>query len=157
MIRAAWQGLGTVAASGNDGQEGIIYPARDPVAVCVGATGLNDEKMSWSNYGPALKANGVVAPGNWILAGNKDGSWQRIAGTSAATPHVTGLVALLEDTVKQGWCERRFIFGGAKGANNPTELIGYGLIDCLSTYQIMLEEAENRGVLIEGMWRGGNL
>lgn len=143
MVAAAWQGMGTICAAGNDGQTPIIYPAKDPVAVCVGATGLNDTKMSWSNWGPALQLNGVMAPGNWILAGNKEGGWQRIAGTSAATPHVTGLVALLEDVVKQSWAERRFIFAGASQPIYPTEEMGHGLIDCLMAYQIMLEEVEN--------------
>ena len=137
MIRAAWQGMGTIAATGND-SNGIIYPAKHPICVCVGAVGLNGQKMSWSNYGPALKANGVMAPGNWILAGNKGGEWQRISGTSAATPYVTGLVALLLDL---SWAERHHIFESASLADAPTEEMGYGVIDVPAALQVMLDEA----------------
>ena len=139
MIRAGYQGLGTVCAAGNDGRVGIIYPARTAIAVCVGAIGTNCERAGWSNYGPALEANGVVAPGNWVLAGNKTGNWQRVKGTSIAAPYVTGILALLAE---RGWCIRQFLFEGASQPI-PDEYCGHGLVDAKKTLDIMLEAARN--------------
>lgn len=138
MELADVQGMGTVAAGGNDGVEGLIYPARNPVAVCVGAIAPNGQRAGWSNYGAALMTNGVLAPGEWVLAGNMYGGWQRVTGTSIAAPHVTGLVGLL---LGMKWCERRFIFEGASRSTTPDIYWGHGTIDARKSLDIMIKES----------------
>jgi len=137
MTIAGFQGMATVAAAGNDGRQGICYPARNPIAICVGASGTDNKRVSWSNYGPAMMANGVLAPGDWILAGNKSGTWSRVSGTSIATPMVTGTIALL---LEMGWCERRFIFDSARLVDswNSNWYEGHGLIDAYGALETMI-------------------
>jgi subtilisin len=136
---AASRGMSVVAAAGNDGQRGILSPARNDVAICVGGSGMSDERMSWSNYGPELKKNGVLAPGDWVLAGTRNGGWRRVSGTSIATPHVTGIFALLMQ-LRQFEREslRMFVFEGTLKADNPDEFSGHGVVNARKTLEAML-------------------
>lgn len=126
----ASSGVNVIAATGNEGKLGIFYPARNNVAICVGGSGTDNKRMSWSNYGSELKSNGVLAPGDWIHVANRDGQWQRVSGTSIATPHVTGIVALLLEV----GCDktdiiRKLIFDGASQSNNPDDFVGHGVVN----------------------------
>lgn len=130
MSIAASQGMSIIAASGNDGARGVMSPAREDVAVCVGASGTDDKRMSWSNYGPAMRSNGILAPGSWIMAGTKDGQWRRVSGTSIATPHVTGIFALLlQAKHSERESLRRFLFQSTSRPDNPDEFAGYGIVN----------------------------
>lgn len=138
---AASLGMSIVAAAGNDGQRGILSPARNDVAICVGGSGMSDERMSWSNYGSELKKNGVLAPGDWVLAGTRNGKWRRVSGTSIATPHVTGIFALLIQLrqLERGSL-RRFVLEGALKADNPDEFSGYGVVNARKTLEAVLSQ-----------------
>jgi len=58
-------GILVVAASGNDGQDGVIYPAAYDGVVAVGAVDAADQLASFSNFGAALD---LVAPGSGVLS-----------------------------------------------------------------------------------------
>jgi len=89
-----------VCAAGNDGSYGIDYPAAYPETIAVGAVTLDlfgrPIIASYSDYGPELD---VVAPGGGgarqILSTWINGTYYYSEGTSMATPHVTGIVALM--------------------------------------------------------------
>ncbi|HSV74088.1 MAG TPA: S8 family peptidase [Chthonomonadales bacterium] len=113
------KGVTIVAAAGNDGQEGIAYPAAYPE--CIAVTALDPEgRLAWySSWGPETA---ISAPGGDTRQSERRGILQNtlarprgsaasvqgggapvddyffFQGTSMATPHVAGVAALIVST-----------------------------------------------------------
>ncbi|MBR8646394.1 S8 family serine peptidase [[Brevibacterium] frigoritolerans] len=63
LKHAAAKNVMVVVASGNDGMEGLSYPASSKYAISVSATNALDLVSDYSNYGSKLD---MVAPGTAI-------------------------------------------------------------------------------------------
>ena len=126
VLYAIEKGCIVVAASGNDYAGRIRYPARFPEVIAVGASNRSDQVADWSNYGANLD---VVAPGDSMWTTSGASGYDRVSGTSFATPFVSGVCALLghrNPAIKQHEAEAWL---QSHAVSIHVERDGYGRID----------------------------
>lgn len=91
-------GVTVVAAAGNDGCDCMVYPARYPEVIGVGALDTSNSYAGFSSYGTSLD---ILAPGTSMTsptftAANQTSAYASgINGTSFATPLTAGLLTTL--------------------------------------------------------------
>lgn len=83
----------SVSAGNSSADACNVSPARTPGAITVGASDINDNEASFSNFGECLDvyAPGVGITSAWI---GSDTATATISGTSMSAPHVAGVAAL---------------------------------------------------------------
>jgi len=109
-----------VAAAGNDGRNNDVTPSYPdgydlPSILAVAATDHEDGLAWFSNYGRQTVHLG--APGVDILSSTPGNNYELYSGTSMATPHVSGLAALLaaQDAGRDWRALRNLMLAGADG------------------------------------------
>ncbi|MFL5886741.1 MAG: S8 family serine peptidase [Thermoleophilaceae bacterium] len=130
--RALDAGVVVVAAAGNDGLPICEQPSGNGRLLCVGAVDKRGLRSFYSSFGVGV---GVMAPGGStlpftnedIVSTWNDGSYQELAGTSQATPHVAGVAALLVSLGLRGQSVVDRIAATAKPGNATT--LGAGIVD----------------------------
>ncbi|MFC7080086.1 S8 family serine peptidase [Halorussus caseinilyticus] len=121
-------GVVLVGAAGGSGPctDCVGYPAAYSEVVAVGATNENDGLASFSSQGPEVE---VVAPGTNITTVDPDGSCITLSGTSMATAHASGVLALLMGAGYTNTGARTRLRDTAEDLGLPSDEQGYGLVD----------------------------
>jgi serine protease len=146
------QGVMIVAAAGNDASGSAFYPASYNGVISVSAIDINRQPAPYANYGPLVDLvapggniatdingdgypDGILSTGGDDSTGNIQYLYRFLQGTSMATPHVAGVLALMKDAtpaLTPDEVDSLIITGqmttdlGTPGRDNS---YGYGLID----------------------------
>ncbi len=135
-------GMLFIAAAGNDFSDNDDFPTYPanfylPNVIAVAATDRNDSVVTFSNYG--RRTVHIAAPGRDILSTTPNNTYGYDSGTSMATPHVTGVAALLKaQSPNLDWraIKNRILSGGdaTVAAQSTTisqkRLDAYGSLTC---------------------------
>jgi subtilisin family serine protease len=136
VSRAVQHGVVVVAAAGNDALPFCENNSEQGKVLCVGAVDKRENRSFFSSFGQGLS---LVAPGGSdtpgtdedILSTWSDGNYQQLAGTSQATPHVSGVAALLVSLGVRGQAAVQRILATATdlGPPGPDVQFGAGLVN----------------------------
>ena len=142
-----------VASTGNDGDGCSSSPGNVYDSLAVGAvdsdrniprfssgapvetaTAWGETAQSDWNWPPAYIVPDVTAPGVAVLSAVPGGGYERMDGTSMATPHVAGVAALVESSTERDVtpAEHRFVLletATKPGGGEPDTRHGVGVVD----------------------------
>ena len=166
------KGVTIVAAAGNDANGIVCYPAAYDKCIAVGATRFDGSLAPYSNYGSAID---VVAPGGDLSVdqngdGYGDGILQNtfnpntknpsdfgfwcFTGTSMATPHVSGVAALLISKGANGPDKVRASIQNKAidlGTSGWDPYYGYGLVNATAALESITPPSSGNIISISGV------
>ncbi len=121
---AVQAGISVVCAAGNAGDGSdetreISYPAYYPETIAVGAVDLQTGIANFSNSNDHID---IAAPGVETYSTYPSGKYVKLSGTSMATPHISGAVALIYSRYKKR-------FGVYPDCRTVSLLLQYSSID----------------------------
>ena len=118
-----------ITAAGNLGNTAYSYPASYEYVMSVAATDVNNQIASFSQHNNQVD---IAAPGKYILSTSPSNvsytMYRELSGTSMATPHVSGVAALVwsRDTTKSAAEIRRALEESAEDLGDPGRDNYYG-------------------------------
>lgn len=149
---AASKGILVCNSAGNEGGSAwnyIISPADGDSVLAVGAVDENGIRTSFSSVGPSadgrIKPNVAAQGGNTIVAGAGN-TIGKSNGTSFSSPITAGSVACLWQAFpnKTNMQIIDAVQKGASQANNPDNLLGYGVLNLANSFRMLNEENFNK-------------
>src|SRR3954468_22124268 len=127
------KGVVVIAAAGNDTAPFCEQPAVTGAILCVGAIDRRNMRTFYSSSGDLVAPGGSALGGSDedILSTYNDGKYAEIAGTSQATPHVSGVAALLVSLGLHGKAVTDRILATATdaGVAGPDDVYGAGILN----------------------------
>jgi len=157
------KGIVVVAAAGNGptplgpGVPLCDQPSGEGRLLCVGAVDMRENRAFYSNFGRGLS---ISAPGGSAAGDIEEdilstyhkveefgGPYAWMAGTSQATPHVSGVAALLVSLGVRGQAATQRILATARdvGAAGPDSTYGAGIVDAAAAVAGLARPAEGGG------------
>ncbi len=157
---AEGKGALLVAAAGNDYSANTVdFPAADFGVLAVASIGINGSHPSYSDAGPQVA---IAAPGGNLpydtagvlstlptypsQAGAEDGGRTlegHLAGTSQATPQVSGVAALLwsrEPGLEASQVRVRLLASAGSGKSGPSQNEGFGMVNAAKALALGSED-----------------
>jgi subtilisin family serine protease len=134
---AARRGAIVVAAAGNQGNVGGSAITRHPWVIPVVACNRQGRPTQYSNLGTSVGRRGLTAPGQGITSFSLAGVTS-FSGTSAATPFVTGAIALLWSEFPQAAATEIKSAIAQAGTTRRTTIVP-PLLNAWAAYQILLK------------------
>lgn len=141
MAQLESEGVLLVAAAGNDGNTAYSYPASYNSVISVGAVDSGDSIANFSQRNDQVE---LVAPGVAVLStigsSNNYAAW---SGTSMATPHVSGVAALLWDAFPEASVQeiRNAMTASALdlGSSGRDSSYGHGLVQAFAALEYLTD------------------
>lgn len=141
-------GVVWVVAAGNSAADACTAsPASAPSAITVGSSNNLDGQSSFSNFGACLD---IYAPGEAVYSSTNDLGYASWNGTSMASPHVAGTVALYlavdpnaTPATVAAWLAKTATSGvlSGLGMGSPDRLLYTGSIAPLAKYTLTVAKA----------------
>ncbi len=147
------KGIVVVSAAGNLGPlgSGIGIPGALQQVISVGAANIREEdgvitSFQFSAIGPRINdypSPDIIAPGVDVLSVDRpNGEVRADTGTSMATPHVSGGIALLKEAFPNATINqiREALLASGRELNSysePVEKVGRGIVDFNKAYHIL--------------------
>jgi len=146
FAQSAAAGMLHIAAAGNGGNSSMSYPASYDAVVSVAAVDSAGNKASFSQYNSQVE---IAAPGVNVNSTWNNGGYRSISGTSMATPHVSGVAALVWSHYPQ--CSNNQIRAALnksatdKGTPGRDTSYGFGIINAKAAFDYLAGGCDGGG------------
>ncbi|MEO2278900.1 S8 family peptidase [Pseudoalteromonas pernae] len=141
-------GVLAIAAAGNDGNATHSYPASYDSVVSVAAV---DDQMNHADFSQRTSQVELAAPGVDVISTYPGDLYASMSGTSMATPHVSGVAALVWSHFPQ--CNNYEIRNALSASAMDLGDTGYdykygnGLVQAKAAYDLLMEQGcDGKGV-----------